>query len=118
MDGYINNVRVQFGHQDPKKPEHLPHKHQPIQYGAKEQYANNEVDTSPKLDVKGLKRVQGITGAILYYPRDVDNNFLPTLNSIQIQHAAATENTLKEVNKLLDYVANIPVMEQHTGPAA
>ena len=94
MNGYINNVRVQFGHQDPKKPEHLPHKHRPIQYGAKEQYANNEVDTSTKLDVKGVKRVQGITGAILYYARAVDNKLLLTLNSIGNKQAAATENTL------------------------
>jgi hypothetical protein len=108
MNRYINNVQVQFGHQDPKKPEHLPHKHQPIQYGAKEQYSNDEVDTSPKLDVKGVKRVQGITGAILYYAHAVDNKLLLTLNSIGIQQAATMENPLKEVNKLLNYVATYP----------
>ena len=91
MNWYINNIQVQFGHQDPNKPEHSPHTHRPIQYGAKEQYANDEVDTSPKLDVKGVKRAQGITGAILYYTRAVDNKLLLTLNSIRIQQAAGTE---------------------------
>jgi hypothetical protein len=83
----------------------LPHKHWPIQYGSKEQYANNEVDISPKIDAKGTKRVQGITGAILYYARAVDKKLLLTLKSIGIQQAAATENTLTAVNKLLNYGA-------------
>ena len=86
----------------------MPHNHQPIQYGAKEQYANNEVDTSPKLDAKGTKQVQGIVGALLYYARAVDNKLLLTLNAIGVQHEAPTENTLTEVNKLLDYVATYP----------
>ena len=67
MDGYINSVQTRFNHPGPKKSEHLPLKHRPIQYGAKEQLANNEVGTSPKLDAKGIKRMQGIIGALLYY---------------------------------------------------
>jgi len=108
MAGYINNVQTRFNHPDPKKPEHSPHKHRPIQYGAKEQYANNEADTSPKLDAKGTKQVQGINGAFLYYTRAVDNKLLLTLNAIGVQQEAPMENTLTEVNKLLDYVATYP----------
>jgi hypothetical protein len=108
MDGYINNVQTWFNHPDPKISEQSPHKHRPIQYGAKEQYANNEVDTSPKLDAKGIKWVQAINGALLYYARAVDNRLLLTLNAIGVQQAAPTENTLTEVNKLLNYVATYP----------
>ena len=67
MEGYTNNVCLRFYHPDPQKNEHLPHKHRQIQYGSKEQYANKEVDTSPKLDAKGIKRVQCIIGALLYF---------------------------------------------------
>ena len=52
---YINNILKRFKHPDPKMTEHLPHKHRPIQYEAKEQYVNDKVDTSPKLDAKGTK---------------------------------------------------------------
>ena len=93
-DGYIANVQTRFNHPDPKKPEHSPHKHQPIQYGAKEEYANNEVDTIPKLDAKVTQQVQAINGAILYYAHVVDNKLLLRLNAIGVQQAAPTENML------------------------
>jgi hypothetical protein len=86
----------------------LPYKYQPIQYGAKEQYANDEIDTSPKLDATGTKRVQGISGALLYYARAVGNKLLIMLNAIGVQQADQAENTLTEVNKLLNYVATYP----------
>ena len=38
----------------------------------------------------------------------MDNKLLLTLNAIGVQQAAPTENTLTEVNKLLDYVATHP----------
>ena len=72
MDGNITNVRTRFSHPDPKKSEHLPHKHKAITYGAKEQYTDTEINTSPMLDAIGIKKVQGIIGALLYYARAVD----------------------------------------------
>ena len=52
MPGYIDAVQICFGHPDPTKPEDSPHKHRAIAFGAREQYANHDQDTSPKLDSK------------------------------------------------------------------
>ena len=64
-----------------------------------------EDDTSAPLDTAGIKRVQGIVGALLYYSRAVDNKLLVALNAIGAQQAAATEATVAAISKLLDYVA-------------
>ena len=50
MKGYINDVHAQLGHPDPKKTKHSPHLHSKIIYGTKQQYATNDVNTSPPLD--------------------------------------------------------------------
>ena len=89
------------------KPQLSPHKHREIQYGAKIQTAI-DVDTSPPLDTKGIKRVQQIVGALLYYARAVDNKLLVALNAIGMQQSAATEETDKAISQLLDYVATYP----------
>jgi len=101
MDGYIANVCTRFARTDLKKLEHSPHKHQPITYGAKEQYANNKIDTRPKLDAKGIKRMQSIIGALLYYGQAVDNKLLLTLNSFRVQQAA-TNTLITLFNKFLN----------------
>ena len=75
--------------------------------GMHEQYAINVKDTSPKLDSKGSTQVQAINGALLDYARAVavDNKLLMILSAIAAQQAAPKENTLAEINKLLNYVA-------------
>ena len=108
MNGYIDDVRTRFGHPDPKKPEHSPHQHREIIYGAKEQFTNNDIDTSPLLDAAGIKWCQGVIGSLLYYARAVDNKLLMTLSSIAATQASATENTRAEINKLLNYCATYP----------
>ena len=91
----------------PLKPQLSPHKHREIQYGAKVQTAL-DVDTSPPLDAKGIKRVQQIVGDLLYYARTVDNKLLVALHTIGMQQSAATEETEKVISQLLDYVATYP----------
>ena len=39
MDDSTTNLRAKFYHPNPKKPQHSPHCHTPIIYGAKVQYA-------------------------------------------------------------------------------
>ena len=65
-------------------------------------------DTRPPLDEAGIKRIQVIVGAVLFYVRSVDNKLLGTLNSIGTQQAAATEATNKSVNQMLDYLTTYP----------
>ncbi|MBM4179865.1 MAG: hypothetical protein FJ211_11150, partial [Ignavibacteria bacterium] len=107
MNGYIDDLLIKYNHPRPHKPQHAPHKHRPIVYGAKE-HLLPEDDTSPLLDTEGIKRIQGIVGSLLYYARAVDNKLLATLSTISSQQAKATQNTANAVSQLLDYVATYP----------
>ena len=50
-------------------------------------------DTSPCLDDKGIRRVQGIVGALLYVGRSASNKILVVLSTIGAKQAAATVET-------------------------
>jgi hypothetical protein len=108
MDGYIKEVLIRFEHPLPKAPQHSPHKHRKIIYGADAQLQNVEIDTSPPLNAAGVTRVQQIVGCLLYHARAVNNKLLCPLSTIGAQQAAATQNTLAVVNQLLDHVATYP----------
>ena len=49
-------------------------------------------DTVPPLDEAGIKRIQAIVGAVLFYGRSVDNKLLVAINSIGTHQSAATES--------------------------
>ena len=107
MDGYILDLRNKFQHMQPKKSQFSPHKHRPIDYGATQQLVQ-PTDTSKPLNEKGIKRIQGIVGALLYVGRAVNNKFLVALSAIGAQQASATEDTVEAIEQLLDYVATYP----------
>ena len=102
MDRYIAKVLLKYGHPSPKKPQLSPHKQREVIYGAKEKL-DPEDDTTPPLDSQGIKRVQGIVGALLYYARAVDNKLLVSLSDIGSQQAAATQCTNEAINQIMDY---------------
>jgi len=56
MKGYIRNLLVKYGHVTASKAQFSPHKHDPIQYGAKVQHSAAP-DTSAPLDAAFIKRV-------------------------------------------------------------
>ena len=62
-------------------------------------------DTSPPLNEEGIKRIQGIVGALLYVGRAVSNKLLVVLSAIGAQETAAIEDTAAAIEQLLDYVA-------------
>ena len=64
--------------------------------------------TDTSLLLKGIKRIQGIGGDLLYLGRAVNNKLLVALSKISAQQAAATEDTSSAIEKLLDYVATYP----------
>ena len=66
VDNYIKTVLTKYKYPHPKKPQTSPHQHTPIKYGTKQQFTK-EADTSLALDDSGVKRVQGIVGALLYF---------------------------------------------------
>ena len=107
IKNYIRDLLLRVGHPPPAKPQLSPHKHREITYGAKEQYTHVALP-SPKLDEKGVKRVQEVVGALLFYGRAVDNKLLVAINAIGIQQANATEATKAAVATLLDYLATYP----------
>ena len=107
MPGYISNVRTKYDHPMPTKRQLAPHKHREIVYGQLTQLTHDE-PYSPPLSEKGVKRIQGIIGALLYYARSVDNKLLATLSTLSSQQATATEATAEAVNQLLDYLATYP----------
>jgi hypothetical protein len=61
--------------------------------------------TTPKLDAKGVKRVQQIVRSILYYALVVDMTVLMALSSIAMEQTKATEQTMDRCTQLLDYLA-------------
>ena len=61
-------------------------------------------NNSPPLNEKGINRIQGIVGDLLYLGRAVNNKLLVDLSAIGAQQAAATEETAAAIEQLLDYV--------------
>ena len=47
MDGYILELRNKYGHLTPRKPQHSPHKHRPIDYEATQQLVQPTDDSPP-----------------------------------------------------------------------
>ena len=75
MPGYVQKALKQFQHKRKNKPQHAPYPSAKINYGAKEQYTHT-LPPSPALDKKGVKQVQEIVGALLFYTRAIDSKLL------------------------------------------
>ena len=91
MPSYIKKVLHKYQHPTPSKPEYSPHDHIEPTYGLKRQYA--PVDNSKLLDLKGIRRIQGFIGSLLFYGRAIDNTMLTTINEISTVQTKATEKT-------------------------
>jgi len=105
MPGYVKKKLQEYNHIVPLRHQTCPYSPEPRTYGTKAQ-APIPVDESPKLDAKGIKRVQKIVGSILYYARAVDMTVLMALSSIAVEQTTATEQTMKKCHQLLDYLAS------------
>jgi len=103
MPGYISKLLSRFEHKSPAKPQHSPHAAPPRHFGRD---AQNPVehDNLPVLPPDRIKRIQQIIGTIMYYARAVDLTTLVALSSIASEQAAATADTEKRVQQLLDYL--------------
>jgi hypothetical protein len=104
MPGYVQTALEEFEHVAPTKPEHQPHRHNPIQYGTKLQLTV-PVDNSPPLGKHEILRLQQITGKFLYYSRAVDPTMNVTLSTLALQQTKATDQTEKDSIKFLNYCA-------------
>jgi hypothetical protein len=104
MPGYIKKKLQEYEHVRPKKVQTCPYSPEPKRFGTEAQ-APLPPDASPKLDAKGIKRVQKIVGSILYYARAVDMTVLMALSSIAVEQTKATEKTMSRCIQLLDYLS-------------
>ena len=104
MPGYLYKAFVGFKHEKPMKIQNSPHPHVIPQYGAKTQYAEEEID-SPPLSKEETTYVQAVAGTLLYHARAVDPTILTALSAIGTEQAKPTQETMKKVKQLLDYCA-------------
>ena len=107
MPGYILNVCTRYKHLMPTKCQLSPHKHHEIIFGQTTQLTHVN-PYSPLLSTEGVKRIQGIIGALLYYARSANNKLLATLSTLSSQQATATEAADVAMNQLLDYLTMYP----------
>ena len=102
MPGYLDKAFVRFNHEPPMKIQNSPYPHVPPNYGAKTQYAVEEIE-SPPLSKEDTTYVQAVTGTLLYNARAVNPTILPALSAIATEQAKHTQTTMKKVKQLLDY---------------
>ena len=89
----------------PTRLKRCPYSPEPKQFGSEAQ-APLPPNESPKLDAKGIKRIQQIVGSILYYARAVDMTVLAALSTIAIKQTKATQRTMDQSIQVLDYLAS------------
>ena len=105
MLGYIKKNLQEYEHTMPKRVQRCPYSPEPKKFGSEAQ-APLPPDDSPKLDAKGIKRIQQIVGSILYYAHAVDMTVLAALGTIAINQTKATQRTRDQSIQLLDHLAS------------
>jgi hypothetical protein len=105
MPGYIKKKFQEYGHIIPRKIQGCPYSPELKIFGTEAQ-ASFPQDNMPKLDKKGIKRVQKNVGSILYYAQAVDMTVLMALSTITVNQTKATKRTMEQCMQLLDYLAH------------
>ena len=103
MPNYVAKALKQFKH-ELKGRQDTPFPSAPIKYGAKKQYATQE-STAPLLGKEGKRFIQQMCGKFLFLGRVVDSTLLCPISAIVSQLAKPTEDTMKQIRQLLNYLA-------------
>jgi hypothetical protein len=98
MPGYL----LRFQHPTPARPQHAPYKMQPINYGARVQFADPADASAPLTESQKIK-LQQVIGSLLYYARAVDPTMPVSLSTLASAQAKGTAATAEAMNQLLDY---------------
>ena len=101
MPAYIAKPLYCFQHAPPPHPQHAPHQHKPIKYGAREQTA--PINMSRPLSPATIKQIHQIVSTLLYYSCAVDPTMAVPLSSIVAWQTTGTEDVLSAYCQLLDY---------------
>jgi hypothetical protein len=107
MPRYIKAALHRYQQAAPTRQEHAPHTSNTPVYGAKIQYVEDE-NNSPALSAKDVKKLQQLTGTLLYYARAVDPHFIMPINVLASEQSRATSDTADKVIKLLNYCNTHP----------
>ena len=106
MPAYIERALQRFNHPKPTRPQNAPHEWVAPTYGARQQYATQ--DLSPAIDLADKKRVQEVLGTLLYYARAIDSTMLAAIGTLATQQSSPTVATMKAITHLLNYCATHP----------
>ena len=101
------NALHKFQHPKPNKAQDNPYPATAKQYGVKVQLTN-PIDTTVRLPMHEIKRLQKIIGTFLFYSRVVDPTLLTALSELSSAQAIATNTTKCACHQFLDYCATHP----------
>ena len=107
MPEYVKHALQKFQNLLPSRTEHSPYVHNDPIHGRSIQYSDPE-DYSDLLPPSDCNLIQQILGTFLYYGIALDNYLLVALNDISLEQPKATDNTSKNITKLLNYLATHP----------
>jgi hypothetical protein len=107
MPGYIPAALHKYRHPAPKNPQHAPHTCNKPTYGATQQLTS-PIDTTDLASEPDKKRIQKVTGTLLFYARAVNPTMLMTISTIAAQQSKATQLTIRATNRLLNYCHTHP----------
>ena len=107
MPGYVQQALHKFQHPPPSKPQDSPYPATVKQYGVKVQLTD-PINTSARLPVHKIKRLQQIIGTFLFYSRAVNPTLLTALSELSSAQATATDATKCACQQFLDYCASHP----------
>jgi hypothetical protein len=91
MPEYIANALHKFQHKQPERPQHAHYPARTPQYGSKVQLTPAVLD-SPTLTPQGIKRIQQVVGALLYYGRAIDGTIMTAISSLASQQETSNSN--------------------------
>ena len=106
MPWYIKRAIARFKYAC-QRARHAPAHYVPTTYGGNIQYTPKD-DTSELLSATGLKYVQQVVGALLYYAIALDLSLLVSLCNISAEQSLPTKSTMSKVLHILDYVSTQP----------
>ena len=110
LPGYIDTILARFHHPQPKIPQDSPHLAPPTKF-TRTKPTPPSPDESPRLDEKGIKRIQQICGSILWCMWACGITTTKVLNAIGREQAKAIETTrmweLIQIKRALDVSASL-----------
>ena len=107
MPGYVTNALHKFQHPKPNKVQDSPYPATAKQYGVNVQLTD-PIDTTARLPMHEIKRLQQIISTFLFYGRAVDPTLLTALSELSSAQANATDATKRACHQFLDYCATHP----------